>query len=73
MLMDCRSIIDIFIPLFEVTIDPSSHPKLNQFLQGIVGFDSVDDESVREKPYHHRYVLVLLLCFQFYPFSCVYK
>jgi hypothetical protein len=50
--------VDIFSPLFEVTVDPSSHPKLHQFLQGVVGFDSVDDESVREKPYHHTSVLI---------------
>jgi len=37
---------NIFEPLFEVTIDPSSHPSLHLFLQIVVGFDSVDDESV---------------------------
>ncbi|KCV67950.1 AMP deaminase [Fonticula alba] len=36
---------NIFQPLFEVTMDPSSHPKLFLFLQQVVGFDSVDDES----------------------------
>lgn len=40
---------NLFKPLFEVSIDPSSHPKLHVFLQRVVGFDSVDDESKPEK------------------------
>ncbi|CAH2354152.1 AMP deaminase [[Candida] railenensis] len=40
---------NLFKPLFEVSIDPSSHPKLHVFLQRVVGFDSVDDESKSEK------------------------
>ncbi|KAA8907325.1 hypothetical protein FN846DRAFT_700560 [Sphaerosporella brunnea] len=40
---------NIFNPLFEVTRDPSSHPKLHIFLQRVVGFDSVDDESKPER------------------------
>ncbi|PWW79313.1 AMP deaminase [Tuber magnatum] len=40
---------NIFKPLFEVTKDPSSHPKLHVFLQRVVGFDSVDDESKAER------------------------
>jgi AMP deaminase len=36
---------NIFRPLFEVTINPESNPKLSIFLETIVGFDSVDDES----------------------------
>jgi len=43
---------DIFAPLFEVTVDPSSNPKLHVFLQSCVGFDMVDDESLRERPYN---------------------
>ncbi|XP_033118747.1 AMP deaminase 2-like isoform X3 [Anneissia japonica] len=39
---------NIFMPLFEVTKDPSSHPELHQFLQFLTGFDSVDDESKPE-------------------------
>jgi AMP deaminase len=39
---------NIFVPLFEVSIDPSSHPKLHVFLKNVVAFDSVDDESKRE-------------------------
>lgn len=36
---------NVFQPLFEVTRDPKSHEKLHIFLQRVVGFDSVDDES----------------------------
>mmetsp|Transcript_16488 Transcript_16488/g.44269 ORF Transcript_16488/g.44269 Transcript_16488/m.44269 type:complete len:283 (-) Transcript_16488:763-1611(-) len=39
---------NIFTPLFEVTIDPSSNPRLHSVLPRIVGFDSVDDESAPE-------------------------
>lgn len=41
---------NIFLPLFEVTNDPSSHPNLHRFLQYVIGFDSVDDESKPENP-----------------------
>ncbi|KAK7916694.1 hypothetical protein WMY93_012455 [Mugilogobius chulae] len=41
---------NIFLPLFEATINPRSHPELHLFLEHVVGFDSVDDES---KPEHH--------------------
>jgi AMP deaminase len=41
-------IFNIFAPLFEVSIDPSSNPALHTFLQTVVGFDSVDDESQPE-------------------------
>jgi AMP deaminase len=40
---------NVFQPLFEVTKDPSSHPKLHVFLQRVIGFDSVDDESKVER------------------------
>ncbi|MCO5609499.1 hypothetical protein L7F22_063727 [Adiantum nelumboides] len=40
---------NIFIPLFEVTIDPGSHPQLHVFLKQVVGFDLVDDESKPER------------------------
>jgi len=40
---------NIFRPLFEVTIDPSSHPDLHLFLQLVVSFDSVYDESLPER------------------------
>ena len=37
---------NIFRPLFEVSLDPSSDPVLHDFLKTVVGLDSVDDESV---------------------------
>ena len=36
---------NIFKPLFDVSIDPQSDLPLHYFLQTMVGFDSVDDES----------------------------
>uniref|UniRef100_A0AAR2J0K9 AMP deaminase 2 n=1 Tax=Pygocentrus nattereri TaxID=42514 RepID=A0AAR2J0K9_PYGNA len=45
---------NIFLPLFEVTINPRTHPELHLFLQHVVGFDSVDDES---KPEQHIFNL----------------
>ncbi|KAJ3200950.1 AMP deaminase [Entophlyctis luteolus] len=48
-------IADIFEPLFEVTADPSSHPKLHVFLQRVIGFDSVDDESKPERRTYKKY------------------
>ncbi|XP_035243903.1 AMP deaminase 2-like isoform X1 [Anguilla anguilla] len=45
---------NVFQPLFEVTINPRSHPDLHLFLQHVVGFDSVDDES---KPEQHIFNL----------------
>jgi len=36
---------NIFKPLFAVSVDPSIDPPLHYFLNTIVGFDSVDDES----------------------------
>ena len=42
---------NIFRPLFEVSVSPASHPKLHRFLQQCVGFDIVDDESVRERSF----------------------
>ncbi|CAO2829148.1 unnamed protein product [Amaranthus hypochondriacus] len=45
-----QNIIDnIFIPLFEVSVDPNSHPQLHVFLLQVVGFDLVDDESKPER------------------------
>ncbi|KAI1495467.1 AMP deaminase [Biscogniauxia marginata] len=40
---------NVFQPLFEVTENPESHPKLHVFLQRVIGFDSVDDESKIER------------------------
>ncbi|KAL3501320.1 hypothetical protein ACH5RR_035769 [Cinchona calisaya] len=45
-----QTILDnVFIPLFEVTVDPHSHPHLHLFLMQVVGFDIVDDESKPER------------------------
>ncbi|XP_004509928.1 probable AMP deaminase [Cicer arietinum] len=45
-----QNILDnVFIPLFETTIDPNSHPQLHLFLMQVVGFDLVDDESKPER------------------------
>ncbi|KAK2741053.1 AMP deaminase [Myotisia sp. PD_48] len=46
---------NVFQPLFEVTQDPSSHPKLHIFLQRVVGFDSVDDESKAERRLYRKF------------------
>ncbi|CAI5756565.1 unnamed protein product [Candida verbasci] len=45
---------NVFQPLFEVSINPKSHPKLYVFLQRVVGLDSVDDESKPERPIQSR-------------------
>ncbi|XP_066495925.1 AMP deaminase 3 isoform X1 [Tiliqua scincoides] len=36
---------NIFLPLFEATINPLDHKELHLFLKYVTGFDSVDDES----------------------------
>ncbi|PNJ46222.1 AMPD1 isoform 2 [Pongo abelii] len=36
---------NIFMPVFEATINPQADPELSVFLKHITGFDSVDDES----------------------------
>lgn len=46
---------NIFQPLFEVTKDPNSHPKLHVFLQRVIGIDSVDDESKVERRLFKKY------------------
>ena len=48
-------IINIFKPLFEATLDPSSHAKLHIFLQRVAGFDTVDDESKPEIRLYRRF------------------
>lgn len=50
-------ITNIFQPLFEVTKDPSSHPKLHIMLQRVIGFDSVDDESKAERRLYRKFPL----------------
>ncbi|KAI5086625.1 AMP deaminase 3-like isoform X1, partial [Silurus meridionalis] len=36
---------NIFLPLFEATVNPQKHKELHVFLKYVNGFDSVDDES----------------------------
>ena len=55
---------DVFRPLFEVTKDPRSHPELHIFLQRVVGFDSVDDESKIERRIHKTFPYPRLWGFQ---------
>lgn len=50
-------IINIWKPLFEVTQDPASHPKLHIFLKRVIGFDSVDDESKTERRVYRKFPL----------------
>ena len=48
-------IVNVFRPLFEVTKRPSSHPNLHIFLQRVIGFDSVDDESKVERRLYRKF------------------
>ena len=48
-------IINVFRPLYEVTQNPQSHPKLHVFLQRVIGFDSVDDESKIETRLYRKF------------------
>ncbi|KAF2467445.1 AMP deaminase [Lindgomyces ingoldianus] len=48
-------LVNVFRPLFEVTRDPESHPKLHIFLQRVIGFDSVDDESKVERRLYKKF------------------
>ena len=48
-------IYNVFQPLFEVTRDPTSHPELHYFLQRVIGFDSVDDESKPERRTYKKF------------------
>nr|CAG4718661.1 unnamed protein product [Naegleria fowleri] len=43
---------NIFNPLFEATRCPDKYPEISTFLNYIVGFDSVDDESKPEPRFH---------------------
>jgi hypothetical protein len=38
-----------------VTKDPKTHPELHVFLQRVVGFDTVDDESKSERRIHKKF------------------
>ncbi|KAF2210862.1 hypothetical protein CERZMDRAFT_121684 [Cercospora zeae-maydis SCOH1-5] len=48
---------NVFEPLFEVTQDPRKHRKLHVFLQRVIGFDSVDDESKTERRIYRKFPL----------------
>lgn len=39
---------NLFVPMFEATLDPESHPEIAEALKHIAGFDSVDDEGSLE-------------------------
>ncbi|CCV00218.1 unnamed protein product [Malassezia sympodialis ATCC 42132] len=46
---------NVFRPLFEVTLDPSTHPQLHIFLQRVIGLDIVDDESKPERRFLRQF------------------
>ena len=51
-----QQIIDnIFCPVFAATKNPDLYPKLHVFLQRVVGFDSVDDESKPERRLYRKF------------------
>lgn len=50
-------VVNLFQPLFEVTKNPSAHPKLHVFLQRVIGFDTVDDESKTERRIYRKFPL----------------
>ena len=51
-----QQIIDnIFRPVFAATKNPDLYPKLHIFLQRVVGFDSVDDESKQERRLYRKF------------------
>ena len=62
---------NIFAPLFEVTVNPASDPKLAAFLEQVVAFDCVDDESQLDPVEHPELLVVGVLvcsCVDFYSF-----
>ncbi|CAH1764303.1 1061_t:CDS:10 [Entrophospora sp. SA101] len=46
---------NLYEPLYEVTKNPKKNPELHIFLQRVIGFDSVDDESKAERRIHKKY------------------
>ncbi|KAH3675055.1 hypothetical protein WICMUC_002887 [Wickerhamomyces mucosus] len=46
---------NLFQPLFEASANPRKYPKLHVFLQRVIGFDSVDDESKIDRRFHKKY------------------
>ncbi|KAF3336965.1 putative AMP deaminase [Carex littledalei] len=67
---------NIFLPLFEVTVNPDSHPQLHVFLKQVVGLDLVDDESKPERrPTKHmptpaQWTNVFNPAFSYYAYYC---
>ncbi|KAL8154253.1 hypothetical protein V2J09_012013 [Rumex salicifolius] len=67
---------NIFLPLFEVTVDPDSHPHLHLFLNQVVGLDLVDDESKPERrptkhmPTPSQWTNVFNPAFSYYAYYC---
>ncbi|KAL0926311.1 hypothetical protein M5K25_002527 [Dendrobium thyrsiflorum] len=67
---------NIFLPLFEVTVDPDSHPQLHIFLKQVVGLDLVDDESKPERrPTKHmptpaQWTNIFNPAFSYYAYYC---
>ncbi|XP_065010080.1 probable AMP deaminase isoform X1 [Musa acuminata AAA Group] len=67
---------NIFLPLFEVTVDPDSHPQLHVFLKQVVGLDLVDDESKPERrptkhmPTPEQWTNVFNPAFSYYVYYC---
>ncbi|WOL01904.1 putative AMP deaminase isoform X1 [Canna indica] len=67
---------NIFLPLFEVTVDPDSHPQLHVFLNQVVGLDLVDDESKPERrptkhmPTPEQWTNVFNPAFSYYAYYC---
>lgn len=67
---------NIFLPLFEVTVDPDSHPQLHIFLKQVVGIDLVDDESKPERrPTKHmptpaQWTNIFNPAFSYYAYYC---
>ncbi|TKY63523.1 AMP deaminase [Spatholobus suberectus] len=67
---------NIFIPLFEVTVNPDSHPQLHVFLKQVVGLDLVDDESKPERrptkhmPTPDQWTNVFNPAFSYYVYYC---
>ncbi|PWN29075.1 hypothetical protein BDZ90DRAFT_226326 [Jaminaea rosea] len=46
---------NVFQPLFECTLNPQRHRNMHIFLQRVVGFDMVDDESKVERRFHRKF------------------
>ncbi|XP_078435283.1 AMP deaminase, putative / myoadenylate deaminase [Wolffia australiana] len=72
-----QNILDnVFLPLFEVTVNPDSHPQLHVFLKQVVGFDLVDDESKPERrPTKHmptpaQWTNIFNPAFSYYAYYC---